>query len=502
MGSRTSAAVLAVLLALVAPAASDAAAGSSARSADAWTHVAGKRAASRSGTPPAVRPDRFQALSLERGSLESVLDDAPRSSRSPLTISLPAPDGSFERFAVNESSVMEPGLAREHPDFATYEGTGIDEPGATVHLDLTSLGFHASVRGPGGAWYIDPRFQRDQSVYASYYGRDVTRSTLGTFVEPDMGATLHCPGSSLGEPRRRRRAAEDLSAGTRERSLVLLVFGGNVAAAKVTLVNRINQVYEEDLAVHLVLIAGNDSLNLDTAAKMTGANGPCGTAACYTPAEAASCGDAFARTRIVTGQIVGAGSFDIGHLAMGSGVGGIAGLGVVGATARRRGCTGIPRRPATRSPWTSWRTRWATSSAATTPSTARTATAAPTASRPRPSSLAAAADHGLRGHLWPGGPAAPQRPLLLTAQRPEIAAYTTVARPPATRSRRSRSAASTRAATVHPHLQRPARRAPIVRGANYNAASIKAAVEGDHRVEPVTVGGSATPRAPTTPASS
>src|SRR3954469_10839953 len=102
MGSRRSAAGVAVLLALaVAPASSAAAAGSSARSADAWTHVAGKRAASRSGAPPAVRPDRFQALSLERGSLESVLEDAPRASRDPLTISLPTPRGGFERFAVN-----------------------------------------------------------------------------------------------------------------------------------------------------------------------------------------------------------------------------------------------------------------------------------------------------------------------------------------------------------------------------------------------------------------
>ena len=31
------------------------------------------------------------------------------------------------------------------------------------------------------------------------------------------------------------------------------------------LVNRLNQIYEQDLAIRLVLVAGNDQLNLDTA---------------------------------------------------------------------------------------------------------------------------------------------------------------------------------------------------------------------------------------------
>ena len=57
-------------------------------------------------------------------------------------------------------------------------------------------------------------------------------------------------------------------------------FGGpaNVTAAKVTLMNRVNQIYEDETAIRLVLIADNDKLNLNTAAQMTGANGPCGTA--------------------------------------------------------------------------------------------------------------------------------------------------------------------------------------------------------------------------------
>ncbi|MEO5735123.1 MAG: M12 family metallo-peptidase, partial [Rubrivivax sp.] len=122
-------------------------------------------------------------------------------------------------------------------------------------------------------------------------------------------------------------------------------FGGsaNVTAAKVTLINRVTQVYEDETSIRMVLINDNDRLNLDTAAQMTGANGPCGGAACYTAAQAGSCtSPTLSRNRIVTGLLVGARNFDIGHIALGVNGGGVASLGVVGGNSKAQGCTGIP----------------------------------------------------------------------------------------------------------------------------------------------------------------
>jgi hypothetical protein len=93
----------------------------------------------------------------------------------------------------------------------------------------------------------------------------------------------------------------------------------------------------------MILVNGSDKLNLNTAAKMTGANGPCGTAACYTAAQVSSCvGGTLTRTRYVIGLLIGADNFDIGHIGVGVNGGGVASLGVVGGTAKAQGCTGIP----------------------------------------------------------------------------------------------------------------------------------------------------------------
>ena len=321
-------------------------------SRDLWDRVA-KPPATRGGAVAVVRPDRFRAFTLERGGLKDVLAEAPfegtrAAGRDRVVVALPAPDGGFERFVLEESPVMEPELARQHPEITTYRGRGIDDTAATIRADFTPLGFHASVRSPEGGWYVDPYYHLRKRVYASYFTRDA-KDPHGVFVEREDGA------------KDRQSALEALDAqalggpvvGTQLRTyrLALLTnpgysnfFGGpaNVTAAKVTLVNRVTQIYEDDTSIRLVLIGNNDLLNLDTAAEMTEPNGPCGSAACYTVGQSTGCGTGtLNRTRIVIGQLVGASAYDIGHIALGNPGGGVAQLNAVGGDGKARGCTGL-----------------------------------------------------------------------------------------------------------------------------------------------------------------
>ncbi len=310
-----------------------------------WAPAAKPAAAQ--GQKVAVHALRTRTLTLDTGALAPVLARAPRENTplartSPLVLDLPAPNGKFQRFALQESAIMAPGLAARHPGIHTYSGRGVSDPSATLHADLTPLGFHASVRSAKGDWYVDPYFvARHPDVYASYYTREA-KSTDGAFVEHELStADRPLAGSSaapnIGEQLRTYRLALITDPG------YATYFGGppNVTPAKVALMNRVDQVYEDDLSIRLQLIAGNDDLNLDTYDLATAPNGPCGAAACFTQSQVTGCSST-SRARYVISQIIGASGYDIGHLALGQPGGGVANLGVVGRSNKAGGCTGVP----------------------------------------------------------------------------------------------------------------------------------------------------------------
>ena len=336
------AALLAVVVAAV-PAGARSTAGK-----DMWKHVPGTPAASKNGHDAQIKAKTVRAYTLDRAEAAAALAAVPAESASGATVmELPAPDGTLQRFALRQSSVMEPGLAARHPEITTYSGTGLDDRTASIRADLTPLGFHASVRSSSGGWYIDPYYQRDDSLYVSYYTRDALRDEAFVEREDDSDAAAEAAGEVAA-------AAVPVGPAVTLRTYRLALitdpsyatfFGAaNVTAAKVTLMNRVNQIYEDETAIRLVLIADTDKTNLNTAALATEPNGPCGAAACYTAAQlAGGCvGALLTRTRIVVGQIVGASNYDIGHIGLGINGGGVASLGVVGGNSKAQGCTGLP----------------------------------------------------------------------------------------------------------------------------------------------------------------
>ncbi|WP_233196844.1 M12 family metallo-peptidase [Verrucosispora sp. ts21] len=319
-----------------------------------WRKVDGKPAPTKSGKKAAIKAKKQKTFTLDRAGIESLLDKAPVENRLAARqqrqlVSLPAPDGTFQRFELVESPVMEADLAAAHPEITTYAGKGVDDPTATVRADLTPLGFHASVRSSEGTWYIDPVYQRDQSLYASYFARDL-EDTHGEFHEhEDVETAAHALKEEIGAHADEPVIGPLVSLRTYRLAMVTdpsyaNYFGAeNVTAAKVTLINRVNQIYEDETAIRLVLVNATDETNLNTPALATEPNGPCGAAPCYTPAQLAGCSSGLLnRNRIVLGQIVGASNYDVGHIALGLAGGGIAGLGVVGGDGKARGCTGLP----------------------------------------------------------------------------------------------------------------------------------------------------------------
>jgi len=307
-----------------------------------------------SGDKVRIAPDHYSAVRVDLGRARAQLSEAPRAgARSGLVFSVPTPTGGTERFTVKRTRTMEPKLAAAHPEIATYSGRSLENAGTTIALDVTPMGMHAAVRGPQGqrAWYVDPAYDRPGTqVHLSYYGGAVPRAE-DAFVEreaPEIRKVMRerrtrlAPGPEVTQKVYRLAFATDPSYAT--------YFGtANVLAEKVTLINRVNQIYNDDLAIKMVLIDETDDLNLDTEAKATGPNGPCGSHPCFDPPVGDTPGQldfcdvgTLGRNRIVLGQIVGASNYDVGHIGLGVNGGGIAYLGVVGWDYKGGGCTGLP----------------------------------------------------------------------------------------------------------------------------------------------------------------
>ena len=193
----TAFAMPAAMAAAAAPATSDAERlGAAAQTGNLWQHVSGKPseirtarhlARSRRPSRPAARPHAQSWRHAGRCLPAHRSERTAAAKTSPLVLALPAPDGQFQRFTLADSPVMEAGLAARHPDIKTYRGRGIDDPTATIRADMTPLGFHASVRSTKGAWYIDPYYHLDTSVYVSYYARDLKENPHGAVPRRRVG---------------------------------------------------------------------------------------------------------------------------------------------------------------------------------------------------------------------------------------------------------------------------------------------------------------------------
>jgi hypothetical protein len=299
-------------------------------------------AQSGSGAPVETAPDRFHAFALDQPLLRAQLDDAPMEDaqgarKAPSVVLIPAPDGTLQRFEAVESPVYTDGFSRRFPTIRTYAGRGLDDPTATARFDVTPLGFHASVMSDGGRWLVDPYYRGDRSTYVSYYRRDLP-APQAPLVEPEEAAeelaarverapVERAPGDPVVQRTYRLALANDFS--------YAQYFGSTdalVESAKVSLMNRVNQLYNDDLAIRMVLVPGNAKLNFQTEEEYTAAG--YGSGACS--------GTLLTQNQTVIDREIGDANYDIGHIVKQLGGGGIAGLGVVGRTGQKaRGCTGL-----------------------------------------------------------------------------------------------------------------------------------------------------------------
>ncbi len=303
-------------------------------------------------------PEEYRTFRLDKTILDGLLASAPEEfarSADERMIELPMPDGSMGRFKFEHSLVVEPGLLAKYPELgATYRAFGIDDPTASARFDLLPTGFHAIILSAGGTVLIDPYAVGDTENYVTYRKNDLAR--LDDFkCEVGEGSLESMLNEDILEAQRMfAPASPEVTSGTQLRTYRIAVaasneyavaVGGNTIAgtlaAQVLIMNRVNGVYERDLAIRMVMIANND-LIVYAGNNMSCPVGTGGTAcsAANDPYTNNSGTAMLGENTTTLTNVIQAANYDIGHV-FSTGGGGVATLNGPCGGNKARGVTGL-----------------------------------------------------------------------------------------------------------------------------------------------------------------
>ena len=227
-------------------------------------------------------PSEYKVFRANKTNLNSILEKAPAEFGSAardggdIIMTLPMPDGTFSRFKIQYSPIMEAGLAAKYPEIKSYIAQDIDNPRSTARISMSPSGFRAIIFAGYRTVLVDPYAQDDSSNYISYdkamltndgnFSCLVSGETLNFGTERNdffdfnsspnpvsNGSTLRVYRLALAataEYTNVFRQPEDTDAQAKARAL----------EQQVITMTRVNGIYERDLAIRMMLVAGNDSI--------------------------------------------------------------------------------------------------------------------------------------------------------------------------------------------------------------------------------------------------
>jgi hypothetical protein len=279
-----------------------------------------------------IKADAYRTVKIDLPELRKALSKASsvnnKQKENSVIIALPHPDGTSSLYEVWENNTMHAGLKAKFPEIKAYDAIGLS--GDFAKIDVTPHGFHAMIlSSQKGSMFIDPYSMGDTENYKVYFKRDFR-------TDKQMKCDLL---SKVLKGKKEFNPSEHKEFGTCElRTYRFAVaatgeytafHGGTVAlaqAAQVTTMNRVNGLYERDMAITMTIIANNNLIVFTNAGTDPYTNG--------TP------GSMINENQTEIDATIGSSNYDIGHV-FGTNSGGLAGLGVVcSGSQKARGVTG------------------------------------------------------------------------------------------------------------------------------------------------------------------
>lgn len=292
-----------------------------------------------------IVPEQYRVLSLEVEVLQNILKEAPdryaeEAQTSQVLIDFPLPEKeAFGHFKVLKVQTMEVGLAEKFPQFETYVGVNVENPAQRIRFDWTDKGLHGMVLySENGSFFIDPYQTNDLGHYICYYKKDLLKKTG---FKCEAHEELH----ELPIEQKNGNDLKSIIGDCELRSYRLAVaatgeyttFHGGVASAQgaiVTTINRVNEIYEVDLGINLILVSNNDWIIYSNAAT--------------DPYNNADAFGMLSQNQSTINAVIGSNNYDVGHVfattsdSNGFGVG-VAGVGVIcNSSFKAYGTSGSP----------------------------------------------------------------------------------------------------------------------------------------------------------------
>lgn len=275
--------------------------------------------------------DEFELTGTQSASVQR-LDEAKK------LIPIPFPDGSEVIFAIEPSHAMSAELARQFPEVRSFRGIAVDsDDSRTLRLDISPSGLHAEITSLDGNTIVAPTdisedYLAGRSRYISFNKILATPLSTKTICETESDSVRDDSEIETDRPRSRL-----LNWGGIIRTYRLAIAATPEYVAKVgetkeiafyaivRTVNRLNSIYERELAIRLELVADNINLVFDDNS-MNLNNG--------------SASILIDESQKIIDSIIGDANYDLGHM-FSTGAGGLAEPGSVGISGiKASGVTG------------------------------------------------------------------------------------------------------------------------------------------------------------------
>lgn len=225
-----------------------------------------KTSARATGIKIEVGTSTYTKVSTNFSALNQLLLESSKS----IVITIPAPNDTYIDVELIPSPVIAKGLAHKYPRLKTFSAQQVDQPNNKGRFDVTPKGFHGMLSYKSDMIFIEPSTDADLNEYVVYFrskatnhlstkvkqyapkitiqsqdATENTRNTANKALAPNVTSlkTYRIAVSATAE-------YSEFHGGTKEGAL----------AGIVTMLNRINQIFQRDLSITFELVEDNDKL--------------------------------------------------------------------------------------------------------------------------------------------------------------------------------------------------------------------------------------------------